>query len=72
MDKQDILDTIDTLVASIRRSEDDISNLVNQQIECAIDTIDLISYYYEHQCQFYRDNPKEFTDDYLWEFVDAY
>ena len=46
MDKQDVLDTIDSLVASIRRSEDDISNL--------------------------RDNIAQFTDDYLWEFVDAY
>mgnify|MGYP003148536699 CR=1 FL=1 len=72
MTKQDILDTIDSLVASIRRSEDDISNLVNQQIELGFNEIDLVSYYYKHQCQYYRDNPTEFMDDYLWEFVDAY
>ena len=70
MDKQDILDTIDTLVASIRRSEDDISNLVDKQLNEG--GIDFVSYYYKYQCQYYRDNIAQFTDDYLWEFVDAY
>ena len=69
MDKQDILDTIDSLVASIRRSEDDISNLVNKELEFIIE-IDLVSYYYKHQCQYYRDNPEDFKDNYQWEFMD--
>jgi len=71
MRTQDMLDTIDTLVASIRRSEDDISNLVNQQIELGFNDLDLVSYYYEHQCQYYKDNPEDFKDDYLWEFIDT-
>ena len=70
MDKQDVLDTIDSLVASIRRSEDDISNLVNQQIELGFNEIDLVSYYYKHQCQYYRDNPEDFKHHYQWEFMD--
>ena len=68
MDKQDILDTIDTLVASIRRSEDDISNLVDKQLNEG--GIDFITYYYKHQCQYYRDNPEDFKYHYQWEFMD--
>ena len=68
MTKQDILDTIDTLVASIRRSEDDISNLVDKQLNEG--GIDFITYYYKHQCQYYRDNPEIFKHHYQWEFMD--
>ena len=69
MNKQDMLDTIDTLVASIRRSEDDIRNLVDKQLNEG--GIDFISYYYKHQCQYYRDNPEDFKHHYQWEFMDG-
>ena len=69
MDKQDILDTIDSLIACIRGNEQDIENLVEKQLESMPDS-ELEAYFRNNQATYYRSNKSEFMYDYLWEFVE--
>jgi len=69
MDKQDMLDTIDSLISCIRGNEDDIDTLVDQQLESMPDS-ELEAYFRNNQATYYRSNKSEFMYDYLWEFVE--
>jgi len=71
MDKQDILDTIDSLIACIRGNEDDIDTLVEHQLESMPD-YELETYFRNNQASYYRNNMGDFRYDYQWEFIDTY
>ena len=69
MDKQDILDTIDSLISCIRGNEQDIDTLVEVQLE-RMPNDELEAYFRSNQTTYYRDNYEDFKDDYQWEFLD--
>jgi len=66
---QDMLDTIDSLISCIRGNEDDISTLVEVQLE-GMPNDELEAYFRNNQTTYYRDNYEDFKDDYQWEFID--
>ena len=66
---QDMLDTIDSLISCIRGNEDDISTLVEVQLE-GMPNDELEAYFRNNQATYYRSNKSEFMYDYLWEFVE--
>ena len=69
MDKQDMLDTIDSLISCIRGNEQDIDTLVEIQLE-RMPNDELEAYFRNNQTTYYRDNYEDFKDDYQWEFLD--
>ena len=69
MDKQDMLDTIDSLISCIRGNEQDIDILVEIQLE-RMPNDELEAYFRNNQTTYYRDNYEDFKDDYQWEFLD--
>ena len=69
MRTQDMLDTIDSLISCIRGNEDDISTLVEVQLE-GMPNDELEAYFRNNQTTYYRDNYEDFKDDYQWEFID--
>ena len=71
MDKQDMLDTIDSLISCIRGNEQDIDILVEIQLE-RMPNDELEAYFRNNQTTYYRDNYEDFKDDYQWEFIDDY
>jgi len=56
MDKQDMLDTIDSLISCIQ-----LEGMPNDELE---------AYFRNNQATYYRDNIEDFKYDYLWEFVE--
>jgi len=68
MDKQDILDTIDSLISCIRGNEQDIDTLVEVQLE-RMPNDELEAYFRNTQMDYYRDNPYDFRVDYYIEFI---
>jgi hypothetical protein len=64
-----MLDTIDSLISCIRGNEDDISTLVEVQLE-GMPNDELEAYFRNNQTTYYRDNYEDFKDDYQWEFID--
>ena len=69
MDKQDMLDTIDSLISCIRGNEQDIDTLVEIQLE-GMPNDELEAYFRNNQTTYYRNNYEDFKDDYQWEFLD--
>jgi len=67
--KAEMLDRIDSLICCLRGSDNDIENLLDSQIEWK-DISDLADYYYYAMFDFYKAHPKDFREDYYWEFID--
>ena len=69
MDKQDMLDILDSLISCIRGNEQDIDTLVEVQLE-GMPNDELEGYFRNTQTAYYRNNIEDFKDDYQWEFID--
>jgi len=70
MEKNAMLDTIDSLIACIRGNEQDIDILVEVQLE-GMPNDELEAYFRNNQTTYYRSNPEDFKDDYQWQFLDG-
>jgi hypothetical protein len=70
MDKNTMLDTIDSLIACIRGNEQDIDILVEVQLE-GMPNDELEAYFRNNQTTYYRSNLEDFKDDYQWQFLDG-
>ena len=68
MDKLDMLDTIDSLIACTRGSTEDIDTLVERQLEC-MPNDELEAYFRYNQTIYYIDTPYDFRVDYYMEFI---
>ena len=69
MDKQDMLDILDSLISCIRGNEQDIDTLVEIQLE-RMPNDELESYFRHNQATYYKHDLDAFKDDYQWEFID--
>jgi len=69
MDKQYVLDTIDSLISCLRGNEEDIDTLVERQLEC-MPNDELEAYFRYHQTIYYKDNIDDFHSNYFAEFVE--
>jgi len=70
MEKNAMLDTIDSLIACIRGNEQDIDILVEVQLE-GMPNDELEAYFRNNQTTYYRSNLEDFKDDYQWQFLDG-
>ena len=68
MDKQDMLDTIDSLISCIRGNEQDLDTLVEVQLE-RMPNDELEAYFTYNQTIYYIDTPYDFRVDYYMEFI---
>ena len=69
MTKNEMLDTIDSLICCLRGDDNDIENLIDNRLECMSDS-ELSEYYYNTMFSFYKTHPQDFMEDYYWEFVE--
>ena len=71
MTKTDMLNQIDTLLVCIKGpSDESVSELIESQVQCK-DVQDLIDFYNDIMFEFYMNHPKDFSDDYYWEFLNV-
>ena len=70
MEKNAMLDTIDSLISCIRGNEQDIDILVEVQLE-GMPNDELEAYFRNNQTTYYRSNLEDFKDDYQWQFLDG-
>ena len=71
MTKTDMLNQIDTLLVCIKGpSEIAVEDLLDSQLQWK-DIRDLQEYYRDIMFEFYMNHPKDFSDDYYWEFLNV-
>ena len=69
MTKTDMLNQIDTLLVCARGIPTDVAvhDLITSQLEWN-DISDLKDFYWDIMCEFYGEHPRDFSEDYYWEF----
>jgi len=70
MDKQEILDTINSLLACLHGDDTDVQTLIEIQLD-RMEPRELEEYFREGELAFYINNPNCFKDAYYSEFIEA-
>ena len=68
MTKTDMLNQIDSLLECIKGpSDESVHELIKSQLEWK-DISDIKDFYWDIMCEFYGEHPRDFSEDYYWEF----
>ena len=63
-----MLNMIDNLIVCVSDQTDvAVNDLIKSQLEWK-DIDDLRSFYWDIMCEFYGEHPRDFREDYYWEF----